>query len=585
MAYQGGGPSGRMYGRRWLLRRSAVGGVGLAGAFLLACGGGNSGTSTSGTGGSTAPAASTAVAAQQTQEAPVSGGRLNTVIKATAPLDPHTVSAAPQRQVAGVYSRLFRFQTGPDPKLITDHIVENDLALSMESPDAVTWTVKMRPDAKFQNISPVSGHAVEAEDIKATFVRALNEPRNPNRGALSMMDPNGITTPDKNTVIFKLNYPYAQFRQTLASPGYGLILPREALAGTYDPGKVVIGSGPFIMDMAQYNPDSVAIYKKNPDWFEKGRPYIDETRTAVIPADVQQLAQFTAGNLDEIIIAFNDLETARRDNPKAVYIESPAANPYPLYLQMGQPGPMQDIRMRRALSLAMDREAMGKAIYNNKYEKVVIIPAYQGKQSLKVDELPADLKQWYAYNPAESKKLLEAAGQANTTFKFIYIQGSPTGFGEIYKAHAEMAANMLNQVGIKTQLIQHDYNKDFIAGGKGSRQGNFAPDEMVFGAIGNFTDADEFLYSYFHSKSLSNQEKLNDPQFDAMVDKSRTIVNDAERLKASRDIQQYLAEKMYAPSTAGPYDFRLVQPWVRDYNFSNSLGVYTETYAKLWLKK
>src|SRR5581483_1757334 len=100
---------------------------------------------------------------------------------------------------------------------------------------------KLRPDAKFHNVAPVNGHAVEAEDMKATFTRALNPAtNNPNRGALDFINAAQITTPDKQTVVFKLNYPYAPFRSTLASPAYSLLFPREVLSGGYDPSKTVI---------------------------------------------------------------------------------------------------------------------------------------------------------------------------------------------------------------------------------------------------------------------------------------------------------------------------------------------------------
>ena len=61
------------------------------------------------------------------------------------------------------------------------------------------------------------------------------------------------------------------------------ILPREALAGSYDLSKVVIGSGPFLLDTI--TPDVAYTYKRNPDYFDKGRPFVDNLKLAVIPTD------------------------------------------------------------------------------------------------------------------------------------------------------------------------------------------------------------------------------------------------------------------------------------------------------------
>jgi ABC-type transport system substrate-binding protein len=84
--------------------------------------------------------------------------------------------------------------------------------------------------------------------------------------------------------------------------------------------------------------------------------------------------------------------------------------------------------------------------------------------------------------------------------------------------------------------------------------------------------------------SASNQEHLSDPIYDAMVDKQRTLVNEEERLKAVLDIQKYLADKLYAPSTVGTHQWNVVLPRIQNYQYSDTLGKMTETYAKLGIK-
>src|SRR2546423_818219 len=79
--------------------------------------------------------------------------------------------------------------------------------------------------------------------------------------------------PTPATVVFKLKYPYALCQSTLASATYGWILPREANAGTYDPAKQIIGSGPFIA--GDFTPAVSFSFKRNPDWYAKGRPYVE----------------------------------------------------------------------------------------------------------------------------------------------------------------------------------------------------------------------------------------------------------------------------------------------------------------------
>jgi peptide/nickel transport system substrate-binding protein len=565
------------WSRRRLSRRRAIAGVGGLGvtASLLAC----SSQGRTGSAGSKASSSSS----QASAGSPQPGGTLNVAINFNPMLDPQKQSSVQLQGAGGVMQRLFSFKTGTDPSVGLNWDPEPSLALSAESPDAVTWTVKLRPNVKFQNIAPVNGHPFEAEDVKASFQRILDPATgSPNRGALDMLSAAQIQTPDKQTVVFKLNYPYSPVRNLLANPAYSSIYPREAYAGTYDPLKVVIGTGPFTLDSVQ--PDVAYIYKKNPEYWEKGLPYVDQVKLAIVVDSSQQLAQFTGKNLDEILITdLNSANAAKQSSPQAAFMRTSNVGPSPIYFQMGDPtGPFLDIRLRRAVSMAIDRDALGKAVYGE-YESVVFVPGYVGKWSMAPSELPADIQQYYKYNPGETKKLLDAAGGGNQTYKFLRLTNGPFNSATQQKI-AETVNSMLNAAGIKTTLVTHDYFKDFVANGKGSRAGYFDKDAMAFFAASSYNDPDDWLFSYFHSKSTNNQEHLSDPVYDQMVDKERALTNDTDRLKAVKDIQKYIADKMYAPSTVGSYNWVLVQPRVQNYQFTRSSSKMEETYARAWIK-
>ena len=554
-------PWRRSVSRRRLLKYSGVAGAGLAGSPMLGCS----------NRAKPAPSTSSQGSAPASQQTPKSGGTVNTYLTYNPPLDPQKVSAGAQQVVSGVMSRLFRFKTGPG-NVFVDHDLENDLGLSAESPDAITWTVKMHPDAKFHNTAPVNGHPVTSEDVKATFTRAVDPATsNPNRGSLNMIDVSQIQTPAPDTVVFKLNYPYAPFQRTLASPSYSWIFPREVLTGGYVPAKQVIGSGPFTLDSV--TPDVAYVYKKNPAYFEQGRPYVDVLKVAVIHDQTQQQAQFAAGNLDELLLFSPfDVAAAQKANPKAVVEKVSDGRPFPIYLQLGDPSsPFQDLRVRQAVSMALDREAIGKAIYNGEYIPTLFVPAYMGKWAIQEKDLDASTAQYYKYNPAEAKKLLEAAGASNMQLDFAYIVNSAFTT-PVYVKGAETVSNMLNAAGIKTTITTQDYNKDYIDAGHGSRQGYFDKNTVIFSGLASYTEADEFLFANFHSKSTSNDERVSDPTLDAMIDKERTIIDENERLKAVLEIEKYIAGKVYVVPTPGGFEYPIVQPRVQNYGFTNGLG-------------
>jgi peptide/nickel transport system substrate-binding protein len=570
-SYSGYWSRGRL-SRRRLLATGAAG----SGALALSLG-------AAGCAGRPASQSSQPSGTPGAQTQPNTGGTLNLATNSDGVLDAQKTSSGPGGPVSGVQSRLFRFITGATPTVGQNHDLENDLGVSAESPDAVTWTIKLRPDAKFQNIPPVNGHAVEAEDIKSTFQRALDPATsNPNRGSLLMIDPAQIQTPDKQTIVFKLLYPYSPFHKMLGSTSYSWIFPREAYAGAYDPLKTVIGSGPFLIDSIQ--PSVATTVKRNPDWFDKPRPYLDGARTAVIPDTNTTRAQFGAGNLDTLVLDNTaDFQTYSQANPKATVVKAIDGRSFPLYLQLGDlSSPFQDVRVRRALSMAIDRETIGKAIFSGESLYYTFVPGYMGKWAVSQQDVDPSTQQYFKYNPTQAKQMLSAAGQSNLELKVAYVTAG--FYTPAYQKQAETIANMLNQVGIKTTLVAQDYVKDFIGGGHGSRQGNFDKNTIGFFAEAVYSEADDYLYIYFHSKSTSNGEKLNDPKLDAMIDKERAIPDENERLKAVQDIEKYIADQMYVVPTVGTYSWTLVNPRIQNYQYSQS-AAFTETYTKLWLQQ
>ncbi len=540
-------------------------GTALAGSGLLACG------------SRTKPAAPSA----SSGGTPKPGGTFNTATdKGPDTWDPHaSVAAQTGNPMSYMASRLFRFRTGRDPKAKEDIDLENDLAASAESPDALTWTIKLRPGASFHDIPPVNGHAVEAEDVKANFTRAL-APAAATRASLNMIDPDQIQTPDKQTVVFKLRTPYAEFLNQLASIKYSWILPREALAGSYDPAKQPIGSGPFLLD--SYTPDVALIYKRNPSWYEQGLPYLERVRTALIPDANTAIAQFTTGNLEDVFPGANDLDAIKRSNPQVSIIDHSGNNAILLWFPLGDASSaFKDIRVRRAASMAIDRDALTKAVWNGKAAWEFQVPLKMGRWALHREELPQDVLQYYTYNLTEAKKLLEAAGGENLNVQLWFFLPHVAE----YTKTAQTVYNMLTALPWKISLVQKDYAKDWLGSGKGVRYGALPPDAMTVNGTDGLTNVDDFVYGYFYSTSPTSITRVKDPTLDGMLDKARSIVNDDARLKAYKDIQVYLATQVYAAGTPFGENYAAVQPWVHGYHSNGLEGPGRMATAGAWLQK
>src|SRR4029077_13820547 len=127
-------------------------------------------------------------------------------------------------------------------------------------------------------------------------------------------------------------------------------------------------------------------------YYDKTIPNVDARRIAVIPDTSQQLAQFTARNVDELILDSPfSLETAVKNNPKATLVKFPYGTTFSVYMQMGDPTSLfRDVRVRRALNMAIDRDTLGTAIFNGEAATCWLIPSYMGKWSVQPKDLPPE---------------------------------------------------------------------------------------------------------------------------------------------------------------------------------------------------
>jgi peptide/nickel transport system substrate-binding protein len=589
--------AGRQYGRRAILRGAAVTGAGLAGAIALACGGGSKKSTSSTSGPGQATQAAQAQANQPDAlaglvgrngknpqgETPVRGGTF--VMGFTGnpvSLDPQlAVNVNTTIPASAVYSRLYRFKTSWDVAASNNKEIEPDLASGYEAVDAATWTYKLRPDAKFHNVAPVNGHPVTSADIKASFTRAV-APTSATRGSLLMIDPNKIETPDANTVVFKLNYPYAPFPKAMASSIFAYILPREATEGGFEAAKKMIGSGPFMME--SYTPDVSLIFKRNPEWYEKGRPYIDGVKVAIVPDPAQRMAQFTAGNLDYLQVPTpNDVPSMIQQNPKAEVVRNVAnANGIMYFQLLDQNSIFQDIRVRQAASLAADRGAYGKAHFGEKYLRTFNVNPDFGKWVISWDELPQETKQFYDADLAKAKQLMEAAGGNKLSIKMVYPLGNPAE--PLLKETGETILSMLKALPWNLTFVPVDYLKDWQPGAKAYGYGGLPGDSMAWWGTAQRSDVDEFLYGFWHTKGSTNISRLSDPKLDGMIDKARAILSEEERLKAYKEVQKYILDNVYCLTgmVNGPTTW-MTQPRLHNWTIGDAFGLGANTWTQMWI--
>jgi len=333
-----------------------------------------------------------------------------------------------------------------------------------------------------------------------------------------------------------------------------------------------------------YTPDVALNYKRNPDWFEKGRPYVDGVKQAIVPDPAQRLAQFTAGNLDIGAPLQEDVPTMTKQNPKAEVLQNIGNGNGIMYYQLSDPSSIfQDIRVRQAASLAVDRKAYGKVYYGDKYIRTFNVTPDFGKWVITWDELSQDTKQWYDADLTKAKQLMDAAGGAKLSIKLLMPVGSPAD--PLLKNQSETMNSMLSALPWKLTYVPIDYIKDWQGGGKGYLYGSMPADSMAWWGLAIRTDVDEYLYGFWHSKGSTNISHLNDSKLDGLIDKARTILNDDDRLKAYKDVQKYLLDNVYAlAGMVNGVGYTLVQPRIHNWTVADSLfGPGPNVWGNLWI--
>lgn len=502
-------------------RLRVVAAVLLCGALGTACMGGTSANSNG----------DSSLGARVDNAGPVQqGGVLHIAGTADAlSLDPQKEALYTTHTAVGyVYSRLVAFKTGPGVAYGTNEL-ESDLAQSWETPDkGKTWTFHLRHGVKWQPVAPVNGREFTSKDVMCTINRIQSLPGFA-MGLISNVAK--VSTPDDYTVTFNLKTPYAAFDQTMANP-FLVILPCEATNGGFDPAKTAIGTGPFMLK--SWKPNQERIYVRNPNYFEKGLPHLDEIDVAIMPDAQAQIAAFRSGKLDMLTALTTEkrqVDAMLKQIKGLQLIQEKGTTQTRVYMN-AKHSPFTDLRVRRAVALAIDKKGMVNTIHAGGQLTGPITPTQFGA-------LPeSEVESLIPYDPAQAKKLLAEAGYPHG---FSVKMVVTTGYGDTVVREAQWVQQDLAKVGIKTTLDVQDYA---TYAGDTWPNGKY---DIAYGLQTPMLSADEYLSTEWTSTGSRNWSGVNDPKLDQMIAAERQMIDQSAREKALQDIERYIMENVSTP--------------------------------------
>ncbi len=390
---------------------------------------------------------------------------------------------------------------------------EPQLAYKWEAnDDSSEWTFHLRKDAKFTN-----GRPVVASDVKFSIDRIL-DPKTGSKGRKALGPIEEIVVKDDHTVLFKLKGPYADLALQLGNT-FSRIIAKENLADiAYKP----IGSGPFILK--EYVPGNKAILVRNPNYFEKGLPYLDEVHQIYIKEYAAQVSALKTGEIDIMYFAPVEIVDQLKKDPNIEVKVVSAPSFQPLIMWVNEK-PFNDVRVRQALRYAVDRKAM--------------LEAATGGLGVLGNDTPVSPSNPY-YNkalpqrkqdPAKAKKLLAEAGYPNGIDITLYTSTQRPGLEPAAVVAQQVVASSGFRVKIESVEIARLY-KDIIPKPK-----KFAVSHNNW--FGRPT-IDESLTPFYYTKSNWNYTGYSNPEVDKLLDQAKAHTDFASRKKLYDRVQEIL---------------------------------------------
>src|SRR5688572_2704291 len=265
-------------------------------------------------------------------QTPRSGGSLVSAQTTEAPgLDPQLVPAfSRSRRSPMMYTQLVRF----DP----DMTPPPELAESWQvSPDALTWTFKLREGVKFHD-----GQEMTSADVKFTFDRLFEKsPGKSDFVAVDKVEPAG-----KYTVKFVTKEPFAGLLAALGG-FWGFIISEAGIKKHGDLNKAALGTGPFLLE--DWKVEQQMTLKRHKDYFKKGQPYLDELVLRIIPDEANIVAALRTGQIHHAFIEDNKNFNLLKDEKTLTGYRSSRLG-YDFLNINASRGPLKDVRVRQAIS-------------------------------------------------------------------------------------------------------------------------------------------------------------------------------------------------------------------------------------------
>lgn len=418
-----------------------------------------------------------------------------------------------------LYDSLLQFDT-------SGKVVPN-LAKSWDvSPDGKEYTFHLNAGMQCSDGTPL-----DATDVKYTMDRAFDA-KNPSVMKAGFGPVQAVTVVDPLTVKFTLSSPFGAFLAFMGEPFASILCDSNQALGKDFGSSKAIGSGPFMVKSWIKGDRMVLV--PNPHFKNYGRPAtnpgpptLDELVVRRMPEAQARLAALETGEVQIATPPLDDVETVRSSKKMSLLSADKTGSTIFFEFTTSRP-PFNDERIRQAVAYGIDPDAAIDIVFGDvaKREQCAVGPGVFGN-----DESWC-ATQGYHYDPEKAKALLKEAGYGPDKPLEVTVMTWPDDNREKI---LQVFQNQLQQIGINATIELMDIG---TLNARVKQENETKTGKGSFNMMGWAWYDPDILYNLWHSPGAYSGYQT--PELDALLDKTRTTLDPAERMTAVKDAQSYL---------------------------------------------
>lgn len=475
------------------------------------------------------------------------------------------------------YSRLLRLKSGQgsnQPNLL----LECDLCQSWHLNDDLAYVFTLRPDVRWQNLPPVNGRTLVADDIVFSLNR-LKTKGWPNAPLLSSIgDAKAL---DNQTVQIELSLQDADALLALAD-GHVKIVAPEVVAEYGDlKAAPVIGTGPWIWQGT--DSDQSMEFIRNPNYFEGGLPFLDQLNVTVMRTDplanspgsvaLDKVAAFKAGLVDVLSVDPSEWDLVRKNNSDFQSVVSRRSGSGIVLAMNAQMPNLQETAVRQAVFQAIDPWDYLDTVWSGQGFASVGIPVQESDWLLERQEM----RQNFFADPGKARQLLIDSGQKLPVDLEVTVRIERTG-GENLVLEKRLMAD-LTAVGFNPEIRRMNpvqFN-DLVIGPAREFQ-------LAVGAVPPTSTTNSYLFGLLHSQGRWNLAGHEDTQLDTMIELQSAEFDDVARREQLVEIQRWVLDQAYLFSPVTTASRWVFSSDLKGFEPNTALSEYN-FWSRTWLDR